>query len=178
MLSDQQIISQVVKGKKEMFGELVARYQKPVFRLACSMLANRSDAEDAAQEVFIRAYKSLSTYRETGKFWGWLRRITINMCLNKFHPAVMISLDEISEIPGHDSDTVFESVIWSVESEDLRRTIYHLPPPYRAVIVLKYLEDMSYKEIADALGETLANVQVRLHRAKKMLRERMKVSAG
>ena len=86
MRSDQQIIRLVIGGKTEVFGELVARYQAPVFRLASSMLANRADAEDVSQEVFIKAYRNLSTYCESGRFWGWLRRITVNTCLNKVCP--------------------------------------------------------------------------------------------
>ncbi len=172
MLDDQQIMSLAADGRAEMFGELVARYQKPVFRLACSMLGNRSDAEDAAQEAFIRAYKNLSTYTESGRLWGWLRRITINVCLKKARSVITTSLEEVDEIPGHAGDQVYETVASSAQSEALRRMVHQLPLPYRSVIVLKYLEDMSYAEIAETLGETLSNVQVRIHRAKKMLRER------
>lgn len=176
MLSDQQIIGLVTSGKAEMFGELVARYQMPVFRLATSILANRSDAEDAAQEVFIRAYRSLAGYTESGRFWGWLRRITVNVCLKKVRSVKHTPLDEIGEVPSCAGDEVSDSVIGSAEADELRRMIYQLPPPYRSVIVLKYLEDMSYAEIAEALGESISNIQVRIHRAKKMLREKAMVS--
>jgi RNA polymerase sigma-70 factor (ECF subfamily) len=165
-------MSHAANGRAEMFGELVARYQKPVFRLACSMLGNRSDAEDAAQEAFIRAYKSLSTYTESGRIWGWLRRITVNVCLNKARPVTMTSLDEVDEIPGLAGNDVYDTVVSSTQATELRRKINQLPLPYRSVIVLKYLEDMSYAEIAETLGETLSNIQVRIYRAKKMLRER------
>lgn len=166
----------VTSGKAEMFGELVARYQMPVFRLAVSILANRADAEDAAQEVFIRAYKSLSGYAETGRFWGWLRKITVNVCLKKARSVIPMPLDEIGEVPGCAGDEVCDSVICSAESEELKQMIYQLPPPYRSVIVLKYLEDMSYAEIAEALGESISNIQVRIHRAKKMLRSKAVVN--
>lgn len=177
MLTDQQILSMVAGGRAEAFGELVARYQKPVFRLASGMLPNQADAEDAAQEAFIRAYRNLSTYRESGKFWWWLRRITVNVCLSKIRPVVLTSLDEAEDILGHEGDAVLESVVCAAEAEELRRMVHQLPPAFRSVIVLRYLEDMSYAEIAEALGESISNVQVRLHRAKKMLRERMKVCA-
>ena len=161
-----------------MFGELVARYQKPVFRLARGMLPDRADAEDAAQEVFIRAYKSLPAYVESGRFWGWLRRITVNVCLKKVRPAILTSLEDADEIPGRAGDEVYETVIRAEEAKELRRMVHQLPPPYRSVIVLKYLEDMSYAEIAETLGESVSNIQVRIHRAKKMLRERMEVHAA
>ena len=89
----------------------------------------------------------------------------------------MESIEEIDEIPDRAGDAGLESVIRSEEAERLRAIVHALPPIYRWVIVLKYLEDMSYAEIADTLGETVANVQVRVHRAKKMLRERMEVCA-
>jgi RNA polymerase sigma-70 factor (ECF subfamily) len=165
----------VAGGRQEIFGELVARYQMPVFRLAFSILGSRDDAQDAAQDVFIRAYKSLKTYSESGNFWPWLRRITVNVCLKKIRP-VLISLDDLSEMPGSDKDSVSESVIGAMESAQLRRVIRELPPAYRSVVVLKYLEDMNYSEIAEILGETVTNVGVRIHRAKEMLRERMKVT--
>lgn len=175
MLSDHQIIDMVADGKVEHFGELIARYQKPVYRLAYSMLGNRADAEDAAQDVFIRAYKSISTYTDSGRFWGWLRKITVNVCLKKVRP-VMLSIDDIDETPGYALDTVNESVINTLELDQLKIFIFDLPPAYRSVIVLKYLEDMSYSEIAEILGETVSNIQVRIFRAKKMLRERMQVN--
>ena len=178
VMSDQEIIGLVARGEAEMFGELVARYQKPVFRLACSMLPDRADAEDAAQEVFIRAYKSLPAYIESGRFWGWLRRITVNVCLKKVRPAILTSFEDADEIPGRAGDEVYETVIRAEEAKELRRMVHQLPPPYRSVIVLKYLEDMSYAEIAETLGESVSNIQVRIYRAKKMLRERMEVHAA
>lgn len=174
LLSDQQLIGLAVEGRAEMFGELVARYQKPVYRLACAMLSDRTEAEDAAQEVFIKAHRHLAGYSEAGRFWGWLRRITINVCLRKVRP-VMTSLDEIGEIPGPAGDVVYQTIASAELAQELRESIDRLPPHYRSVIVLKYLEDMSYAEISEALGETVSNVQVRAHRAKKLLREGMKV---
>ncbi len=175
MLSDQQIIELVLKGKTDRFSELVSRYQKPVYKLAYSILSNNPDAEDAAQETFIKAYNNLSTYTDQGRFWGWLRRITINMCIRRVCPVVLTSLEDVDELPIDGNDTVYESVVGAQESNDLRRMIFSLPPAYRSVIVLKYLEEMSYAEIAEALDESIQNIQVRLFRAKKMLRERMKV---
>jgi RNA polymerase sigma-70 factor (ECF subfamily) len=175
LLSDERLVEMIVKGRAELFDELVERYRRPVTRLACSILG-REDAEDAAQEVFIRAYKSISNYRESGRFWCWLRRITINVCLKRTRPVV-ISLDEINEIPSHEADCVSRSVIDAIEAAELKSIIQELPPAYRYVIVLKYLEDMNYSEIAEILGESVSNVGVRLHRAKEMLRARMKVDA-
>jgi RNA polymerase sigma-70 factor (ECF subfamily) len=175
LLSDERIVDMIMQGRVELFGELLSRYRRLVYRLACSILG-RNEAEDAVQEVFIRVYKNISSHRESGRFWSWLRRITVNVCLKKTRPA-MISLDEIDEMPGHERDIVSESVISAIESAELKILIRELPPIYRCVIVLKYLEDMSYCEIAEVLGENVSNIGVRLHRAKEMLRARMRVNA-
>lgn len=175
MLSDQQIVSLVNKGKVDMYSELVVRYQQPVYRLACNLLANRTDAEDASQEVFLRAYKSLSTYSDQGRFWGWLRRITINICLRQASHIQTTAIDDLEDIIDSESSEICESMIHLEEMEELRKMINQLPLSYRSVIVLKYLEDMSYVEIAEILDDSISNIQVRIHRAKKMLRERVKV---
>lgn len=175
--SDQQIIGWVVEGKAEMFGELIKRYQLPVYRLAFRLLPNHADAEDAAQEAFIRAFQKLSTYTDSGQFWGWIRRITVNICLRKAASAKPVCLDYIDEEVFETID-ICESVICSEEADELRRVISELPQAYLSVVVLKYLEDMSYAEIAEILDESISNIQVRLYRAKKMLRERMKVCAN
>ena len=98
------------------------------------MLSNRADAEDAAQEVFIRAYKSLPGYTESGRFWGWLRRITVNICLKKVRPAILTSLDDAKEIPGRAGDEVYEPIYW--DAENLRaincpKADKYINPPYR-----------------------------------------------
>lgn len=175
MLSDKELITAVLGGETEKFCELAARYQQQVFHLAWSMLSNRADAEDAAQESLIRAYQKLSTYTDSGKFWGWLRRITVNMCLNKVRPMMCTSLEDLGDIPDSRGDIVYESAVNSIQSDSLHRTIRELAPAYRYVIVLRYLENMSYAEISEVLDESVSNIQVRLYRAKKMLREKMKV---
>jgi len=174
LLIDQQIIGLVNNGKIDAFGELVARYQVPVFNLAYSLLTNRADAEDATQDVFLRAYKSLHTYTGQGLFWSWLRRITVNICIRQAQSAKPIYCDDMDTFIDTDSE-VCESIICSEELEELRTMIYRLPLQYRSLIVLKYYEDMSYAEISEILGESVSNIQVRLFRARKMLQESAKV---
>lgn len=175
MRSDQNIIDLVNKGKADAFSELVARYQMPVYRLAGNILANHTDAEDVAQEVFLRAYKNLDSYTEQGQFWGWLRRITVNICIRQIQTVKPVYLEDMDNIIDDDNSEVCDSIIRSEELQNLRKLIRRLPLMYRSVIVLRYLEEMSYSEIAEILGESVSNVQVRVFRAKKMLRESMQV---
>lgn len=170
LLSDQQIIDLVSKGMIDTFGELVERYQMQVFNLSFSLLANRADAEDATQDVFLRAYKSLYTYAGKSLFWSWLRRITVNVCLRRVQAAKPIYFDDMDTFIDS-GDEICDSIIYSEELEELRKNIYRLPINYRSVIILKYLEDMSYLEISEILGVNVSNIQVRLSRARKMLRE-------
>jgi RNA polymerase sigma-70 factor (ECF subfamily) len=174
LLSDQQIIALVIDGKIDAFGNLVARYQVPVFNLAYSLLTNRTDAEDATQDVFLRAYKSLHTYAGSGLFWSWLRRITVNICIRQAQSTKPIYCDDMDTFIDNDNE-VCDSIICSEELEELRTMIYHLPLHYRSLVVLKYYEDMSYAEISEILGESISNIQVRLFRARKMLRESARI---
>ena len=173
MVSDEQIIRRVLKGHTEEYRELMLRHQSQAYRFAYHVVGTREEAEDAAQEAFIRAYSGLSTCRERGKFWPWLRQIVLNLCLDRLRRE---RVEELPEEPADDAaDTVESEVFRRAELEDIRRAIAGLPHAYRIVTVLRYQEELSYKEIADMLGETLSTVQVRVWRAKKMLAERLGV---
>lgn len=176
LVSDEVLIEQVLGGNTRLYGELMTRYQDMVFWLACRILRRREEAEDAVQQIFLRAYSRLDTYDgDKGSFWAWIRRITVNVCLtmsSREKPYEM--LDELA----NDADFIFsssveEGMLARVRTEDIRKIISDLPSDYRVVTVLRYQEDLSYKEIADLLGVTIPTLQVRLHRAKKMLAERL-----
>ena len=171
MVSDEQIIRRVLKGHAEEYRELMLRYQSQAYRFAYRVLGMREEAEDATQEAFIRAYGRLSTCRDRWKFWPWLRRIVLNLCLDRLREEPEEELpEELSDV-----DTVESEVFRRAELEDIRRAIAKLPGAYRVAVALRYEEELSFKEIAGILGESLSAVQVRVHRAKKMLAERLGV---
>lgn len=176
MISDEQIIERVLKGHTQDYRELMQRHQAAVFRLAYRILGRREEAEDAAQETFVKAYRKLNTCRERRKFWRWLRRIALNICLGKLsrgRPS-----DNVNELPDADClphGSVESEVLMRAQMEDIRRAIAGLPDAYRTTVILRYQEELSYKEIAELLGETLTAIQVRLHRARKMLAARLEV---
>ncbi len=174
MLSDEHIIRRVRKGNTGGFRELMRLYEKQVFRLAYRILERREEAEDAAQEAFLLAYRNLDSYVEKGLFWPWLRRITVNCCLKRLPREIpsdeVCNLIDRSVLPG---DPVEETVLARLALDEVRSAIAELPDSYRVAIVLRYEEGLSYKGIADTLGESVGVVQVRLHRARKMLTERL-----
>jgi RNA polymerase sigma-70 factor, ECF subfamily len=174
--SDEQIIRRVRKGSTDDFRELMRRHQDAVFRLAYRITCRREDAEDVVQETFLRVYRSLEDYRGNAGFRPWVRRIAINVCLRRL--SVEIPSDEVEEIydSAHsEGDVVEDAVLKQVQREDVRRAVSGLPAAYRTVVVLRYMEDLSYKEIAELLDEPMSTIQVRLHRAKKMLNRRLAV---
>jgi RNA polymerase sigma-70 factor, ECF subfamily len=170
--SDSELITKVLAGRTGEYQALVKRYQESVFALAYRMLNRREEAEDATQDAFIRAYRSLDTLYIGADFWPWLRRITINCCLRKL--AREFPVEEIDDM-AHDPfvDSVEEQVFRKCQTEVVQKVISGLPENYRTPIVLRYQEDMCVAEIAQMVNETPGAVRVRLHRALKMLADRL-----
>ena len=171
MLGDEKVIQRVLSGRTEDFRELMQRYQGSVFRLAYRITNSREEADDVAQESFVLVYRSLRGYREEGRLWPWIRRITVNCCLKRL--ARQHSDETLDEVPDVAADPVEEQVLARLELDEVRGAISRLPDPYRTVIVLRYLEEMSHSEIAEVVGDSVAAVQVRLHRARKALTARL-----
>ena len=172
MVSDEQIIKRVLKGHTDEYRELMLRYQSQAYRFAYHIVGTREEAEDATQEAFIRAYSRLGKCREKSKFWPWLRRIVLNLCLDRLRKEPEEELpEELS-----DAGAVESEVFRRAESGDIRRAIAELPGAYRVAVALRYEEELSFKEIAGILGESLSAIQVRVHRAKKMLADRLGVA--
>lgn len=176
MFSDEQIIRRVLDGSIDDYRVLMNRYQSAVFRLAYRILGRREDAEDAVQEIFVKAFSKLADCREPGKFWPWIRTITVNACVRRFSretPTEEIESLCDSELPS--VDPVQLEVLRRVQAVEVQKMIAGLPETYRVVIVLRYIEDLSYKEIARLVGIESHTVAARLHRAKKLLAERLVV---
>jgi RNA polymerase sigma-70 factor (ECF subfamily) len=148
------------------FERLLDEYRDKVFRLACSLLGDPAAAEDAAQEIFLKIWKALPNFRGESSVSTWIYAIARNTCLTRRRIAAdrrTFSLDEANaaEIPSHDTLAVADS--------DLRAAIGRLPEKYRRVLVLFYLEDRSYQQVALALGLPMGTVKTNLHRAKREL---------
>jgi RNA polymerase sigma-70 factor, ECF subfamily len=158
------------------FRTLIERHEAAVFNLAYRMLGRREEAEDAAQDAFVKVFRSLNAYSDQMPFWPWLRRIVVNACIDK-QPREYSSDDVETTIDLEEPfvDSVEMEVLRKCEIERIDETIAGLPGTYRTVVVLRYREDLSFEEIAEAMGQTPGAARVRLHRAMKMLSERLAV---
>jgi RNA polymerase sigma-70 factor (ECF subfamily) len=183
---DQRLADRAKAGDVEAFEVLVRRYERWVFTLALRMLGDRLDAEDMAQEIFLKAYRGLAGFRGGARFSTWLYAIASHHCLNHLtsrtarwrrlrrvdDPATgpaASALDRIAdEAPGPDV---------TAERQELRRVIQEellqLTGDHRIVVVLRDIHGLSYEHIADTLGIELGTVRSRLHRARMELKARL-----
>jgi len=170
---EQTWIEQALAGDRAAFGRLVEAYQTPVYNLAYRLLGDPSEAEDAAQEAFLRAYAKLHTYRPERKFSTWLLSITSHYCIDRLRRrrVTWLSLDSPSAAEQLSSEQGLpeEAALRGEARDEVRRLLDGLDPAYRAPIVLRYWYGLSYDEIAETLGITVAAVKSRLHRARLRL---------
>ncbi len=154
--------------------EIVAQHSTRVYRLAYRLTGNPHDAEDLTQEVFVRVFRSLSSYTP-GTFEGWLHRITTNLVLDQARRKAKIRFDALAD----DADNRIPSralapdtqVMNGLFDDDVESALAELPPDFRAAVVLCDIEGLSYEEIADVLELKLGTVRSRIHRGRTMLRK-------
>jgi len=172
MEAEEQVwILKTLQGDHEAFARLVTRYERQVYNLAYRMLGNAEDAEDAAQETFLRAYTALPSLQMGRKFSSWLLSIAANLCVDLLRRRrfAWLSLEDLSfrlAAPAEDPD---RSVLRQEEAGRIQRLLDRLPEKYRLLVILRYWYDLSYEEIASTTGLSLGAVKTRLHRARCML---------
>lgn len=151
--------------------ELVTAYGPGVFRVAYRLTGNRADAEDLTQEAFVRAFRSLDTYRP-GSLSGWLHRITTNLFLDQVRRRPAMYVDrlgpEIEQLPS--PRPAPEDLVLEAFDEDVLAALRALNPEARAAVVLRDIEGLSYAEVADLLGLKIGTVRSRIHRGRAQLR--------
>lgn len=154
--------------------EVVEQHSARVYRLAYRLTGNVHDAEDLTQDVFVRVFRSLHTYRP-GTFEGWLHRITTNVFLDRMRRKQRIRMDALSEesaarLPsrGPGPEQAFDDTHLD---DDVQRALDALSPDFRAAVVLCDIEGLSYEEVAATLGIKLGTVRSRIHRGRAQLRE-------
>jgi RNA polymerase sigma-70 factor, ECF subfamily len=161
------------QGDKQAFGQLIEAYQGPVFNLAYRMLHNAKEAEEAAQEAFIRAYTRLDSYDPSHKFSTWMLSITSNYCIDiiRKRRAILLSLDEplpphpalmAEKEKGPEAHTIREE-----QEAQVQVLLQTLPEDYRQAVVLRYWYDMSYEEIAEVMDTSVSAIKSRLFRARR-----------
>jgi len=180
---EKELIARIIAGETNLFHELIRPYERMVYLSILTMLRNDQEAEDAAQEVMINAFRHLKSFRGDAKFSTWLVTIAMNEArqrLRKAKAAQLESLDEGKEDRQGDFTPAVLTDWREIPSEalekkeirqKLREAVEQLPPIYREVLVLRDLEELNQEETASALGINVTLVKVRLHRARMMLQK-------
>jgi len=162
-------LARAQRGDAEAFSRLVEMYQRPVYNLCYRMLNNANDAEDAAQETFLRAYQAMKKYDQSRPFPTWLLSIAAHYCIDQIRKRRMtvVSMEEMPYLEISDNAPGPESNLSRrEEQESVRRLLGTLSPTDRAAVVMYYWYDFSYEEIGKALSLSLSAVKSRLHRAR------------
>ncbi|HHW36486.1 MAG TPA: RNA polymerase sigma factor SigW [Bacillales bacterium] len=177
-------IKQVKKGDQNAFAEIVELFKDKVYQLCYRMVGNAHDAEDIAQEAFIRAFVNINSYDTNRKFSAWLYRIATNLSIDRLRkkkPDYFLD----AEIEGTEGLTMYSQIptgelqpdemVENLEFQEwIQQGINELPVMYRSVIVLKYIEELSLKEIGDILDLPIGTVKTRIHRGREALRKRLR----
>ncbi len=171
-MEDSALVADTQNGNDGAFRQLVERYQTPVYNLAYRMLGNAGDAEDAAQETFLRAFSRLNSFHITESFATWLLSIAAHYCIDRTRRrSYSISLDDdaLRETMPSAEPAMDDELLQHEDEQQIIRLLDRLEPNARLVVVLKYWHDQSLEEIARTTHCTVGAVKVRLHRARKAL---------
>jgi RNA polymerase sigma-70 factor, ECF subfamily len=173
---DQQVeeigwVDQALRGDRAAFGQLMHRYAGAVYNLAYRMLGSAEDAEDASQEIFLRAYTRLESFDRQRRFSTWLLSIGSNYCIDRLRRRRFswMTLDDAAfTLPSKERSP--ERIALDREQQaTVQQALQQLPENYRMVTVLRYWSDLSYEEIANVTGLPESTIKTRLHRARHML---------
>ncbi|MGH7324780.1 MAG: RNA polymerase sigma factor [Candidatus Rokuibacteriota bacterium] len=172
------MLERLQAGDPRAFEDLVTAYQHRVFAVAYRMLGSRAEAEEAAQEVFLRVHRAIAEFRGDAKLSTWMYAITSRHCLNRLASGAQrlarasAAEDVLADVPSPEQDAA-DALERREVVVALHRAIAELPEERRIVVVLRDLEGLSYEEIAEVLDVTLGTVRSRLHRARLELKEKL-----
>ncbi len=184
-LSDHEIVARARKGSEAAYRELLGRYQRPVFSLVYRMVRDREQAEDLAQETFVKVFNNIERYDPKYKFSSWIFKIATNLTID----AIRKKEPDTVSIDGSrhaSTDDEIEATRISVASDDenpeellearelgneIEKAIGGLRPEYRTAVLLRHVEGRAYEEIAEIMGVPLGTVKTYIHRARGELRE-------
>ena len=169
---ERSLIVRAKAGEREAFSLLIRHNIQRVYRAAHAVVRNHDDAEDIAQETFVRAYQSIGRFDETRPLFPWLYRIARNLCLNRIERVTKreTELPEFDYLPDASAGPE-ESVIAAEERRLVRHAVGRLPDQHRQIIELSHFQECSYREIADILDVPMGTVMSRLYNARRKLKE-------
>lgn len=181
-MTEQEIIQSARQGNQAAFTALVNAYQHPIYNLCYRMLGGADEAQEAAQETFLRAYTQLHRYDPERPFKTWLFSVASHYCIDRLRRRRITWVDIDDEpLAGHPAlrearPGPEESVVRRERAADLQQLLDTLAPKDRAAVVMLYWYDLSYQEIADATNTTVSAVKSRLHRARAALAEGLRMN--
>jgi RNA polymerase sigma-70 factor (ECF subfamily) len=176
--NDQLIVSQVIAGQKDMFRLLVRRYERAVHGMGLSFFRNPEDASDFTQEVFLKAYRSLSRFEGRSRFSTWLYKIAYNTAINGVNRRKeyqSLAEEEMNELAGN-GDTPERVLLRKAARDAVREAVKELPERFRICVDLYFFYDRSYQEIEAITGFPVNTIKSHVFRAKKILREKLDFS--
>jgi RNA polymerase sigma-70 factor (ECF subfamily) len=181
---ESQMIASILGGNTQQFHDLIRPHERSVYIMALSLLQNEADAEDAAQEAILKAFRNLAQFRGEAKFGTWLVSIALNEARGRLRSRKAVAMRSIDDIP-EGQENVSPALLrdWreipseALERKEVRQLLQHaigeLPLIYREVFLLRDVEEQSVNESAEALGISISSVKVRLHRARIMLQQKL-----
>jgi RNA polymerase sigma-70 factor, ECF subfamily len=179
-MTDEQLVQQYQSGEHSTFDELVRRYQQKIFGVCRRFLANSQDADDAAQEVFIKAFYALNRFKVDARFSTWLYKIAVNHSLNVLRSRRRkerlklfseLSQKDVGNVHQINTDELhpLERIERLEQTQQVQKALMNLNEKQRAVIILHRYQELGYQEIADVLSISISSVESRLFRAKQKL---------
>lgn len=182
-MRDEELVLHIIKGRTELFSVIIDRYQSKVFSTACKYTHDYEEAQDLTQEIFIRLYNNLQSYKSKASFSTWLYRIAVNRCIDWMRKKKLHTVSAIYDSSGDEVDIYdtiadiggsLEEVFIKQENSDyIKKVVEGLPEIYKTVIILYYFEDFSPQEISDIIGIPKRTIETRLYRGKNLLKLRL-----
>lgn len=183
MHSDEELVERFIGGETDSFPMLVERYEARVYSIVYGIIGSRDEAEDLSQEVFIKVYKNLRHFKGKSKFYTWLYRITVNVCLSaqrkKSQSSRIISMSRLSGVSANPGEVELADETFSPQkvfknrelASKIQSAINSLPGILRITFILREFEDLSYRELARIFRCSMGTVKSRLSRARESLRQ-------
>jgi RNA polymerase sigma factor (sigma-70 family) len=179
MEEERQWILDVLAGNKQAYAHIINKYKNPLYATILRMTRNPEDAQDLVQEALIKVYHQLNKYDGKGPFSSWLYRVAINHCMDEFrtkrYKMKQVQMDEDRVLNHNHPEVIF---LKKEKNRQLEKLLQTLPEDERMIVLLRYVNELSYSEISGIVGLPLSDVRNKLHRAKKKMRNTAQREGG
>ena len=177
--NEQYYITKILEGDSNAFAVLVDQYKDLVFSLSLKMLKNREEAEEAAQDTFVKVFKSLNNFKGDSKFSTWIYKVTYNTCLDQLKKIKRVQdtipIDDFSENQIQNLENVLDAIDERDRNKMIQDCIHLLPSEEAFLLILFYFEEQSLEEISKIIDCTANNVKVKLYRSRKKIASILKM---